>query len=91
MKPLNERIECYKYKEGKKMEKLYEDDYTTVEVSKKYGYVTRQYTDAKAIRTKMTVATALALVDAMEQADDDPNAMPSHYISRHVRELYPTL
>ncbi len=73
------------------METLYEDDYTTVEVSKKYGYVTRHYDDTVSVKTRVTINIALKITEDMEQSDDDPNSYPSHYISRHVRELYPTV
>ena len=74
-----------------KMKTLYSDNYTIVEVGTKYGYVTRIYNDADDVVTRVPAKTAYTIVDDMIEADNDGTSMPSHYISRHIADIYPTI
>lgn len=74
-----------------KAKTLWDDEYTTITQTKVRTTVRRHYDDTDDEVTYISNETASKLIRDMIAADDDPNATPSHYLTRHIKEIYPVL
>ena len=73
---------------------LWDDKYTTIKQTAIRTTVTRHYSDTPDVITHLSNDIGNQLISDMHDEDSGAgrfDTMSSHYISRHVRDLYKTL
>jgi hypothetical protein len=90
--PINGMDKKYKIKEGAmKTRILLDDAHTTITQTAGRITVKRHYIDVPDIVTYLANDVGDRLVADMRAADNSEDSVFGHYLSRHVKELYPTL